>query len=91
VVIFEDIIQGKLVDVVHFYLALFAHQRGLLVEDVAVVAEGLVARQGGDLLGLVVDRPDLVVLVLVDEGTHSDGDLYSFVLLHVNEYNGLYL
>ena len=90
-VILEHIIEGKLVYVAHFNLAFLTHDGWLFIEDVAIVPEGLVARQGGYLLSIIVDGPYLVVLILINEGTHANCDLYSFVLLHVNEYNGLYL
>ena len=81
--VLEYVVEGELVDVVHLDLALLAEEGGgLLPEDVAVVAGGLAAGEGGDLAGVLVDDPGLDVLVLVDEGAHPHGHLDPLVFLH---------
>ena len=84
-VVSEDIIQAKLVDIVHLYLTFLTIQRRFLIEDMAIVTKTL-SWQRTHFPWLFVDGPCFHVLILVDEGSHADGDFDTFVLLH-NEYN----
>jgi hypothetical protein len=84
--ILESVVAGELVDVVEFDLALAAVDAWgeVLVEDGAVVAQGLAARQGGDFVGFLVDAPGLHVLVLVQQRTHTNCHFYFLPFLHLN-------
>jgi hypothetical protein len=65
--ILEDVIAGKLVDVVEFYFTLFADgDIYIFIEYQTVVPKRVVAGNGSDFFILVIDAPGLDILVFVD-------------------------
>lgn len=70
VAIAKDVVTCELVDVVEFDLALLAgwsRDWVVLVEDGAVVAQGVRVGQGGDFLLVLTHTPGLYIFILVDE------------------------
>lgn len=85
----KDVVACELIYIILLYFTFLADWSGgeVLVQDRAVVAQGVTVREGGDFFIILTHTPCLHILIFIDERTQSYRYFNLLVGLLHNDYN----